>query len=174
MHQETRNWLWLHNCYVCCFPDPRDLSLQCLQKWVAAEKQKEQVEYLCPMCRSSCSAYLHNCKDSTFERTLLQPSSHKNESSIGTFVHSPEHRIRRATYLQHCSSTRVKNTGSAEEEAHATVEDLPHPQQSGTLPGSAGPQVYMRTLADPAVSSWMRRELQALLQLEDPGFVQLV
>eukprot|EP00892_Ulva_mutabilis_P010589 jgi/Ulvmu1/7902/UM004_0134.1 len=147
--------------------------LTCIKQWVEVEAAREAA-YLCPVCRGSCIAYLCSCDEESCDCVVLQPTK-AGRSGHNGFVLSAAHRIRRAVYLQRSDTAPAKPHSSR-------LQVLPirraSTQTQRSMVGS-GPrshpsdQVQLRTLADPAVSVWLIRELQAVLLMNHPGFVQL-
>ena len=169
MHRELRD------CSINFFQDDIwAVALQCLKRWISVEQQKDGALFLCPVCRTSCIAYLHNCNLTAFDRTVLQPTLQNAANSTGPFVLSAEHRIRQAAYSQSSGDLEGQSPGLELQQARKIAEGRPLCTLKSALSGSTSLQPQLRTLADPAVCLWIRRELQALLQLDDPGYVQLV
>lgn len=150
------------------------VPVQCIKKWVAVEGEKDGAAYLCPVCRSPCIAYLYNCNESTCERVDLRHTLQTSENRPDGFLLSPEHRIRRSMY-QHSpdNSTAIPDSSLPGLSPNQTSANLNGVSLS-LYPSFLKSLVQLRTLADPAVTLWLRRELQALLLTNEPGFVQQV
>lgn len=143
--------------------------MQCLKQWVSVQNDKKEADYLCPVCRGSCVAYLHNCNGSTCERVLLQPAVQPDHNRHDGFVLSTQHRIRRAVYI-HSNGNAPSQTDPCDKQRPEMMKGMAKSTASPLPSGT----VQLRTIADPVVSQWLRRELQALLLMAEPGLVQLV
>ncbi|BDA49350.1 hypothetical protein COCOBI_13-4620 [Coccomyxa sp. Obi] len=140
---------------------------ECILRWSEVQLAKplddnQPPVVFCPLCKQTYASFIYDCRDRSYRRhDVLKQTSQDRVGDAASLLPSPAQRRRRSLYFQETAAEPCDDQGMA------SIGSVSGKARDGIEVTQLRPSLVER----PAVSAWLRRELQALLMEEDVDLV---
>ncbi|CAL8464231.1 g3766 [Coccomyxa elongata] len=140
---------------------------ECILRWsevqLAKPLDKNQPPLImCPLCKQPYASFIYDCRDRSYRRhNVLKQTSQDPVGDAASLLLSPAQRRRRSLYFPEAAAEPANDQGVV------SVGNVSGKACDGIEVSQLRPSLVER----PAVSAWLRREVQALLMEEDVELV---